>query len=240
MTSPHPVLEDYYETGENRERFVRELFDSTAQHYDAINSIMSFGSGRWYRRRTLEKCGLEAGMRHLDLATGTGLLAHEAEALGAQVTGLDLSRGMLREARTALKSPLVQARGERLPFADSSFDFLTMGYALRHLADLDGAFNEWHRVLRPGGKMVILEISAPASKLGYACARFYFGGVVPLLARLRSRDAESAKLMRYYWDTIRSRVPADTILGALRGAGFGEVDQISEYGLFSAFVGTRA
>ena len=240
MTSPHPVLKDYYDTGENREEFVRDLFDSTAQHYDAINRIMSFGSGSWYRRKTLTENGLEKDMAHLDLATGTGLLAKEAETLGAKVIGLDLSMGMLTEAKTALKSPLVQSRGELLPFGDEQFDFLTMGYAMRHLADLDAAFGEWHRVLRPGGKVVILEISAPASKIGYAFAKFYFGGVVPLLSRLRSRDKEAGKLMKYYWETIRMRVPADTILGAMRGVGFENVEQISEYGMFSAFVGQRA
>jgi len=240
VTHPHPVLDEYYDRGDAREGFVRELFDSTAHHYDGINRLMSFGSGRWYRRRTLQRCGLSSGMRVLDLATGTGLLAREAIALGGAVTGLDLSRGMLREAQAALGTPLVQGRGEQLPFADGSFDFLSVGYGLRHISELEAAFSQWNRVLRPGGRAVALEITSPASRVGRACAHVYFGRVVPLLSRLRTRDVEASRLMRYFWDTIRTRVPAETILHAMREAGFVDVKQVTEFGIFSAFIGIRA
>jgi demethylmenaquinone methyltransferase/2-methoxy-6-polyprenyl-1,4-benzoquinol methylase len=124
------------------------------------------GSGALYRRQALQRLGVRPGMSFLDVATGTGLVAREAASLagGSGVIGLDPSRGMLEQARRTVTAPLVQARGEALPFGDARFDALSMGYALRHVSDLHAAFREYHRVLRPRGRVLILEISRPASR----------------------------------------------------------------------------
>jgi len=116
--TPHPPLADYYATAENRRGFVRDIFNNTAPDYDRVERVMAFGSGPWYRRRALVRAGLQPGMRVLDVAMGTGLVAREAMALvgaAGQVIGLDPSIGMVSEARRTLELDVVLGRGELLP-----------------------------------------------------------------------------------------------------------------------------
>ena len=230
---PHPPLSDYYDDPNKRERFVREIFDETAEWYDAIIGMLSFGSGNRYRRDALVRAGVAGGARLLDLATGTGVVGRAASLLGANVVGADASIGMLRAGKS--RAPQLQAKGEALPLRGASFDFLTIGYALRHFADLRTLFTECKRVLRPGGKILVLEITPPRSRLGYAALRFHLNRIVPLLARLRSGSAAAQKLMHYYWDTIDACVPPETILAALREAGFGDAKRHVELGTFSEY-----
>jgi Methylase involved in ubiquinone/menaquinone biosynthesis len=239
--APHPPLRQYYGDPGRRLAFLATLFDRTAPHYDHIGNLLSFGWGGWYRRRALRRAGLGRGMRVLDVAVGTGAVAREAVAvLGreADVIGIDLSRGMLAEARRRLPIPLVQGRMEVLPFADASVDFVSMGYALRHVGDLGTAFAEFHRVLRPGGKVALLELGRPSTPLRRGLVRLYLGRILPRVVRWTSGMAETETLMRYYWDTIETCVPPDTILGALRAAGFSETYCDQEFDVFRAFVGT--
>lgn len=213
-------------------------FDESAPHYDRITQTMSFGSGHWYRRRTLEKAGLVAGAEVLDVACGTGVLAAAARAIvgdRGRVIGLDPSFGMLAEAGRRGVPLLVRATAEALPFADASFDLLTMGYALRHVADLETTFAEYRRVLRPGGRVLILEITPPRSRLLFALVKAYLRGVVPLLAR--RHGAVPGELMTYYWDTIEQCVDPATILGALRTSGFAGADRRVDLGIFSEYAG---
>ena len=238
--APHPTLERHYRRPEERQRYVDALFDHAAPHYDWICRVMSLGSGGAYRRQALQRLGLRPGMSVLDVATGTGLVARAALALlgGAGVVGLDPSRGMLEQARRALGAPLVQGRGECLPFASARFDALTMGYALRHVPDLLAAFREYHRVLRPGGRLLVLEISRPRSRAGGALARLYLKHVVPLVTRVGTGSAPARQLMDYYWDTIENCVEPEAILDALRASGF-EASRRVQGGLLSEYVGTR-
>jgi demethylmenaquinone methyltransferase/2-methoxy-6-polyprenyl-1,4-benzoquinol methylase len=237
---PHPVLGEYYGDASKREGFVRNIFDETAEWYDDIIGMLSFGSGNGYRKMALERAGLASGMRMLDLATGTGVVARSAVGIAKDdIVASDASIGMLLAGRHKHHLPLVQNVGERLPFRDNSFDFLTIGFALRHFADLRGLFAELFRVLRPNGRVLILEITPPRSRFGYAILRFHLGTVVPLLARLRSRNAEAEKLMHYYWDTIRSCVPPETILDALRAAGFTDAKRHVELGTFSEYTAIK-
>lgn len=240
--APHAVLPQYYGMAEARAGFVRRLFDDTAAHYDRINRVFSLGTGAWYRRQALRRAGLRPGDRVLDVATGTGLVAREAAWLagaGGRVTGLDPSAGMLAAARRELPIGLVQGRAEALPLADASADFLSMGYALRHVADLGIAFAEYRRVLRPGGRLLLLEIGRPEGRLGRALARAYLGRVVPALCRLTAPRGRDDLLMRYYWDTIEACVPAETILARLRAAGFEAVACETSLGLFKAYTARR-
>ena len=238
--APHRPLLSYYAEPEARPDFVRRLFDSTADSYDGINRVLSFGSGGWYRRQALLRAGLRPGARMLDVAIGTGLVAREAvRILGepGHVIGLDPSAGMLGVAARSLGIRLVQARAEAMPIAGGSMDFLSMGYALRHVSDLALAFAEFQRVLRPGGRLLLLELARPESRLGYAVARAYLGGVVPALSRLAG--TESGKLMRYYWDTIDACVPAAEIMRRLRESGLQEVACRTEFGIFRAYTASR-
>src|SRR5213593_4360451 len=153
---PHPVLKKYYESESDRRPFVSALFDNAAEHYDFVCGLGSLGSGRYYRRWVLLQSGLRVGMKFLDVATGTGMIAQGATRVlrePGSVVGLDPSGGMLQQAKRTLTVPLVQGTVEELPFASGHFDFLCMGYALRHVADLGVAFRECLRVLKPGGRV---------------------------------------------------------------------------------------
>ena len=240
---PHPALPDYYPDLAQRPAFVRGLFDRTAGYYDRVNHLFSFGSGSWYRRRALEQAGLRPGMTVLDVAIGTGLVARQALAITGDpqsVVGLDVSAGMLAEVGRLLKIPLLQGLMEQLPVADARFDFVSMGYALRHVADLNATFREFHRVLRPGGTLLILEIARPAQPFKRALLKFYMGRLIPLLSRLTTGNRDMQTLMRYYWDTIEHCVPPETILDAIRTAGFAEAGCNVELGLFRAYFGRKA
>jgi demethylmenaquinone methyltransferase/2-methoxy-6-polyprenyl-1,4-benzoquinol methylase len=240
--TPHPPLADYYGSAEKRRSFVRDIFNHTAPDYDRIERVMAFGSGPWYRRRALRRSGLRPGMRVLDVAMGTGLLAREAMALVGnlgQVIGLDPSIGMVSEAKRSLAISVVLARGELLPLQAKTFNFLSMGYALRHVSDIDAAVREYFRVLKPGGRVCLLEITRPRSRLALLALRVYMRGVVPLITRLVTRRAETVKLMEYYWDTIAACVPPEAILAALTRAGFERVRRHTELGIFSEYVGIK-
>jgi demethylmenaquinone methyltransferase/2-methoxy-6-polyprenyl-1,4-benzoquinol methylase len=220
---------------------VRDLFNRTAGSYDAINAAFALGSGSWYRRRALRRAGLAPGARMLDVAIGTGLVAREAASIlggAGDLVGLDLSEGMLAVARRQPGLTLVQARAEALPFADGSFDFVSMGYALRHVADLGALFTEFRRVLRPGGRVLVLEIARPEGRLAHAMLRGYMGAVVPAVSRLSGRDA--ATLMRYYWDTIEACVPPAEIMARLTQAGLDGVGCATELGMMRAYSARRA
>src|SRR3989475_4087459 len=134
---PHPVLKKYYESETDRRPFVSARFDNAAEHYDFVCGLGSLGSGRYYRRWVLLQSGLRVGMKFLDVATGTGMIAQGATRIlrePGSVVGLDPSGGMLQQAQRTLTVPLVQGTVQGLPFASGHFDFLCMGYPLRHAA----------------------------------------------------------------------------------------------------------
>ena len=241
-TPPHPVLEAYYSVAADRQSFVGELFDGAARHYNHIGRMLDLGSGPMYRRQALQRAGLRRGMRLLDVATGTGLVARGAvEILGDPrgVVGVDPSGGMLREARTALSGPLVRGRGEALPFRDDTFDMLSMGFALRHVPDLEIAFSEYRRVLKPGGRVLLLEVSRPASRVSRWLMQTHFQRVLPMLTRLSTGSEPAELLMKYYWDTIDRCVAPETILGVLRRNGFVGVERRVFFGFLSEYVAVK-
>ncbi|MEO8308486.1 MAG: class I SAM-dependent methyltransferase [Pseudomonadota bacterium] len=238
MSAPHPPLERYYENEASRRDWVRSIFDNTAGDYDRIERILGAGSGSWYRRRALHEAGLRSGMAVLDVGTGTGLVAREAASLVGDpqlVIGVDPSPGMVEHAKVPSGLKIVAGSAEAIPSPDAAADFLSMGYALRHISDLRPAFAEFHRVLRPGGRLCILEITLPASAAGRALLKAYLRGVVPAISMLVSRHRDMPKLMRYYWDTIEACVPPASIMDSIREAGFVDVERQVDLGIFSAY-----
>jgi demethylmenaquinone methyltransferase/2-methoxy-6-polyprenyl-1,4-benzoquinol methylase len=152
-----------------------------------------------------------------------------------QVIGVDPSSGMIRNARVPAGVNLLMGSAEAIPAAPESADFLCMGYALRHIADLSVAFREFMRVLKPGGAICLLEITRPAARLPRAILKAYLHGVVPLMAGMLGRDPESPRLMRYYWDTIEACAAPGEILEAIAAAGFIDVHRHVELGIFSEY-----
>jgi demethylmenaquinone methyltransferase/2-methoxy-6-polyprenyl-1,4-benzoquinol methylase len=241
-TAPHPVLKRHYDGERDRRLFVTALFDECARYYDRVGTFLALGSGQHYRRWTLERAGLHPGMAVLDVATGTGQMAREAARIvgpSGKIVGLDPSNGMLAEARKVATGPLVQGIGEELPFASERFDFVSMGFALRHVSDLEAAFAEYRRVLKPGGRVLLLEITRPASGLGRRLAGIYLHTVLPLLLRITTGSGKPARLLRYYWDTIDECVPPATILDVLRASGFERVERRTWGGMMSEYVATK-
>jgi demethylmenaquinone methyltransferase / 2-methoxy-6-polyprenyl-1,4-benzoquinol methylase len=241
--APHAPLTQYYGAESARRTWVRDIFNRTAVDYDRIESVMSAGSGARYRRLALLRAGLTPGMNVLDVGTGTGLVAKQARRIvgeGGSVTGVDPGIGMLNAARFSEGIRAVAGLGERLPFAAQRFDFLSMGYALRHVADLSSLFAEYHRVLKPGATVCVLEISRPMGRAAHALLKLYMRTIVPLLTRVLARRAETATLMRYYWDTIETCVAPEVVLSALEAAGFERAERHVEMGIFSEYRGRRS
>jgi demethylmenaquinone methyltransferase/2-methoxy-6-polyprenyl-1,4-benzoquinol methylase len=221
--SPHPPLRRYYGQPELRQDFINHLFNRTAYQYRNIDRATAFGSGLWYRRKALVRAGLKPGMQVLDVACGSGLVtecAHDLVGPSGSVIGLDPSIGMLREARKRTPMNFVRGLAERLPFGDDSFDFLCMGYALRHVPDLCATFTEYGRVMRPGGILFLLEISLPRSKVLLAFGRFFIMTVFGRLFASATGNREMQTLMDYWWDTTQTCVSPETIMGTLQDAGF--------------------
>ena len=233
---PHPALGDYYEG--SKRPFLRRIFDQGAADYDQVERMLALGSGSWYRRKALGRAGLKRGMKVLDVAVGTGLVAREEVGIVGDsrlVVGLDPSAGMLKQAKKTLDIPVILGVGEQLPFPDGHFDFLSMGYALRHLSDLNMVFREFCRVLKPGGRLCVLELIRPRGKVGSTLLKWYMRNLLPPLTRLITRRSDSQLLWKYYWDTIEFCIPPQRVVEAMEEAGFIGVGQHVELGIFSEY-----
>ena len=240
--APHIPLTDYYQTEQDRQAYLRQIFDNTAPDYDRIEAMLAWGTGSRYRRTALVRGGLKSGMKILDVGVGTGLVAAQACLLvgdPALVTGVDPSPGMMAASKLPKTMVLIEGRAEALPFPDNHFDFLSMGYALRHISDLGVAFAEFERVLKPGGRLCILEITQAKSPLGRWFLKSYMRGVIPLLTRLVSKQKDTATIWRYYWDSIEACVPPEQVMATLSAAGLTHVAQHLEVGVFSEYQATK-
>jgi demethylmenaquinone methyltransferase/2-methoxy-6-polyprenyl-1,4-benzoquinol methylase len=235
---PHPVLPKHYATEGHRVRYIRDLFDSTADGYDRINAWMSLNQGEKYRRDMLVKAGIKQGQTVVDVAAGTGVLAaHAQELVGSRglVIAIDPSLPMLDVALCRGVQHRAAGIAERLPLAEASVDLVSMGYALRHVNDLIATFQEYRRVLRPGGQLMILEMVPPESRIGFRLTKVYLKYLVPALAAVLTRGEKGHRLMRYYWDTIAGCVPPETVLNALQDVGFTDVSRSTQLGILNEY-----
>lgn len=235
VPDPKAALQPHY-------AFIRDLFNDTAPYYDTVNRIFSLGSGNWYRRRCLRRAGLTPGQTVLDVAIGTGLIAQAARDITgtrSKIIGLDLSEAMLAAARRKLDIPLIQGMAEKLPLADEAVDFVVMGYAIRHIADLDACFQEFRRVLRPGGTLLLLEVSSPGRAIFKSTLAQYLGRVVPRLSHWVTGKPELRSLMDYHWQTMEDCVPPPVILDSMARCGFGPLACEGWFDLFRTYVGQR-
>jgi demethylmenaquinone methyltransferase / 2-methoxy-6-polyprenyl-1,4-benzoquinol methylase len=177
-------------SGEDKVNAVRRMFDAIAPRYDLVNRVMTFGMDVGWRRKAVASLGIRADALVLDVACGTGDFCREVERIGGRPVGLDMSMGMLAAAR--ITTPLVQGDALQTPFADGIFDAITCGFALRNVADIKALFVEFARVLRPGGRIAVLEVSQPEARVPRAVHSFYFRRMVPLIGGvLSNKDAYS-------------------------------------------------
>jgi demethylmenaquinone methyltransferase / 2-methoxy-6-polyprenyl-1,4-benzoquinol methylase len=221
--------------GEEKARRVRDMFDAIAGRYDVVNRVMTFGMDVGWRRRAVRQLRLPGGALVADLACGTGDLCQELSRDGYRAVGFDFSLGMLAKATTAV--PLVQADVLRLPLADRSIDGATCGFALRNVVDLDALFAEIARVVRPGGRISLLEASQPDGRLMRAGHAVYFGRMVPMIGGLLS-DREA---YAYLPKSMAYLPPVAEMVTAVRDAGFPDAERVPlSGGVAQVLAGTRA
>ncbi len=219
-----------YQTVEEAEkaRRVRGVFDSVASRYDLMNDVLSLGLHRAWKAYAVALAAVQPGMRVLDIAGGTGDLARAfARQVGAggQVVLTDINEAMLRVGRDRLLDeglvvPSAACDAERLPFADGAFDLVSVAFGLRNMTHKEAALLEMCRVLRPGGRLLVLEFSTPAPVLRKPYDWYSFT-VMPLLGRLFANDADS---YRYLAESIRMHPDQATLKTMMKSAGFGHVD----------------
>ncbi len=200
-------------------RQIRRMFGSLARRYDLLNRVLSLSLDRRWRKAVLRELGPRPEQRALDLCCGTADLALEIRAAGLEVVGADFSHEMLVQARR--KAPdlsLVEADALNLCFPDSSFDLVTIGFGLRNLADYGAGLREFRRVLRPGGRLAVLEFSVPTGAAFRRLYHLYLRRLVPAVGRALSRRHGA---YRYLADTVQE-FPDQKELGRLiEDAGFG-------------------
>jgi demethylmenaquinone methyltransferase/2-methoxy-6-polyprenyl-1,4-benzoquinol methylase len=220
--------------GEEKQRAVREMFDAIAPRYDRLNRIISFRLDVRWRRRTVRDLRLPAGSVVLDLASGTGDLCVDLRAADLVPLSMDLSFGMLAADRSG--APRTQADILRLPVRDGAVDGVTCGFALRNLTDLEAFFHELARVVRPGGRIALLDVSVPRNPVIRFGNDIYFGKVVPRIGAVLSDRAAYSYLPR----SVAYLPASEEMVGMLRAAGFGDAShhQLSG-GLTQLLLGTR-
>ncbi len=205
---------------------VKDVFDSVASRYDIMNDLMSVGLHRLWKRFTIDQSGVRAGHAVLDLAGGTGDLALRFSKLVGEtghVVLADINHAMLVQGRRRLVDAgvagnvsLARVDAESLPFADRSFDCITIAFGLRNVTDKEAALQSMFRVLRPGGKLMILEFAKPAEMIKPAYELYSFK-VLPVIGKLVANDADS---YQYLAESIRMHPDQETLLGMMQTAGF--------------------
>jgi demethylmenaquinone methyltransferase / 2-methoxy-6-polyprenyl-1,4-benzoquinol methylase len=205
--------------GDEKVTAVRGMFDAIAPRYDLVNRIMTFGLDVRWRRLAVRSLALRPRSRVLDLACGTGDLCRELAAAGLRPVGVDLSFGMLAAARTA--APLVEGDALRLPVPAGAIDGATCGFALRNLVALPPLFAELARVLRPGGRIALLEVATPPNPVLRWGHGVYFGKVVPLIGGALSDPAA----YRYLPRSVAYLPPPAQLADEIAAAGFAGVER---------------
>jgi demethylmenaquinone methyltransferase / 2-methoxy-6-polyprenyl-1,4-benzoquinol methylase len=237
-TSPSPARwdRDTLPEGEEKKQAVREMFDAIAPRYDLVNRIMTFRLDVRWRRRTVRDLALLPGSTVLDLASGTGDLCIDLRRVGGhRPISIDLSYGMLAADRSG--APRVQGDILRLPVPDGSVDGVTCGFALRNLTDLESFFVELARVVRPGGRIALLDVGVPRNPVVRFGNNIYFGKIVPKIGALLSDGAA----YRYLPKSVAYLPEPAEMVATLQQAGFADArHRLLSGGLVQQLTGTRS
>ena len=209
---------------------VGQVFSSVATRYDVMNDVMSLGIHRLWKRFTIEQAGVRAGQQVLDVAGGTGDLAAQFARQvgpGGSVTVADINAAMLDVGRARMADrgltgniEFVQANAECLPFPDNYFDCITIAFGLRNVTHIDAALASMYRILKPGGRLLVLEFSKPVLPALSAVYDAYSFNILPKLGKLIANDEAS---YRYLVESIRKHPDQETLKGMMEQAGFGRV-----------------
>jgi demethylmenaquinone methyltransferase/2-methoxy-6-polyprenyl-1,4-benzoquinol methylase len=222
-------------TGEEKVTAVRSMFDAIAPRYDMVNRIMTFRMDVGWRRRAVAELALPHGAVVLDLACGTGDMCRDLTGAGHHPIGMDLSFGMLAAART--DAALTQADALDLPVADASVDGVTCGFALRNFKELPPFFTELARVVRPGGRIALLEVAEPANPVLRWGHGIYFGRVVPVVGGILSDKAA----YRYLPESVAYLPEPEEMLSQITESGFEAVDRrLLSTGISQLITATRS
>jgi demethylmenaquinone methyltransferase / 2-methoxy-6-polyprenyl-1,4-benzoquinol methylase len=211
------VIDEKLPQGAEKARVVEDMFDRIAPRYDLLNRLLTFRMDVAWRRTAVNSLHLVAGARVLDLACGTGDLCRTLEASGYQPIGVDFSAGMLAAAHT--DTPLVRADAMGLPFPDHALDGLTCGFALRNFVDLGAVLTECARILRPRGRIALVDVGEPTSAPARAVHHLWFRRVVPFVGGLLSDRSAYA----YLPASTAYLPPRPQLLELVSAAGFADV-----------------
>lgn len=216
---------------DEKANMVAGVFHSVAGKYDLMNDVMSFGIHRLWKRYTIDCSGVRPGQKVLDLAGGTGDLAAKfARIVGptGEVVLADINDSMLRVGRDKLRDlgivsnvSYVQADAEKLPFEDNTFDLITIAFGLRNVTDKDAALRSMLRVLKPGGRLLVLEFSKPEVEMLSKAYDLYSFHVMPRMGEFIARDKDS---YQYLAESIRMHPDQETLKGMMEDAGFENVE----------------
>ena len=219
---------------QDKARRVAGVFDSVASRYDVMNDVMSFGIHRIWKRLTIAMSGVRAGQSVLDLAAGTGdLTMRFADLVGdkGMVVASDINAAMLARGRSRLIDNgiignviYVRANAESLPFPANSFDCATMAFGLRNVTNKDAALSALYRVLKPGGRLLVLEFSTPTLPVVKPLYDTYSFKILPLMGKLIAGDDES---YRYLAESIRMHPDQETLKGMMEHTGFERCDYLN-------------
>lgn len=215
---------------EEKQGLVANVFNSVAKKYDVMNDVMSFGIHRLWKRYTIDCSGVRAGMKVLDIAGGTGDLTEQfsrrvgpkGEVVLADINQamLDVGRDKLRNRGIVANVDYVQANAEELPFANDTFDIITIAFGLRNVTDKQKALESMFRVLKPGGRLLVLEFSKPVQPMLSQAYDFYSFNVLPKMGQLIAGDADS---YQYLAESIRMHPDQETLKGMMEQAGYENV-----------------
>jgi demethylmenaquinone methyltransferase/2-methoxy-6-polyprenyl-1,4-benzoquinol methylase len=211
--------------GEQKARYVSGMFARIAWRYDLMNRLVSFGQDAMWRRYTARLANPKRGGLALDVATGTGLLAQELAHLGARVVGIDFCIPMMVQGEhegVGNSEPVYFAGADalKLPFADDTFDCVTTGFAMRNVIDIERAFREMRRVVRPGGRVVCLEVGTPKWAPARLFHALYTQKIVPLLGKVVAGDADAYS---YLPSSMGKFPPPEELAGIMRSSGLRDV-----------------